>query len=107
MGVLWDFLGSRGMSWGLLELYWAPLVSQNYPERSQSGGPSDISEIVTTPEQELYSRRFMKLSWALVGLSWARIGALLISLGAIERIYLLKNNTFQIFFMESRIRNTE
>ena len=104
LGAPWGSLGAlRALPWAALGSSSASLGSQNGPEHTQCWSPSEISEIVTTPTRELYSRFFMELSWALLVLSWAllglfwvplgimrallaSLGALLGSLGAIQRI---------------------
>ena len=94
IGVLWDLSGLPGSCLlGSLGLSWASLRSrsQNSPEQTQSWGPSEISEIVTTPTGAPFS--FLRgavlssfgallgslgslfgLSWALLGLSWLVLG---------------------------------
>ena len=63
----WPLLGSSWLSWALLGCLGAGLGSPNRLEQTQSWGPSEISEIVTTPTRELHFRPFMDLSWALLG----------------------------------------
>ena len=64
-------MGSSWLSWALLGCLVTVLGTQNSPEQTQSWGPSEILEIVTTPTRELHFRPFMGLSWTLLGLSWA------------------------------------
>ena len=53
---------SLGAVSGSLGLSWASLRWQNSPEQTQSWGPSEISEIVTIPTQELHFRFFVGFS---------------------------------------------
>ena len=73
LGALWALLGSLG----------AVLGSQNSPEQTQSWGPSEISEIVTTPTRELHFRPFMGLSLGSFGALLGSLGGLLGSFGAL------------------------
>ena len=79
--------GSLGLSWGslgaLLGSLGAVLGSQNRPKQTQSWGPSEISEILTTPTWELHFRPFMGLSLGSFGALLGSLGGLLDSFGAL------------------------
>ena len=85
LGSLWEPLGaSRGSLWGLRVLPWtafglssALLGSQNDPEHTQSRSSSEISEIVTTPTQELHFHASWGSLEALVGALWGFLWSLL------------------------------
>ena len=82
-GLSRALLGSLGLSWGCLGPPWGRKTAQSW-------GPSEISEIVTTPKREVHFRPFMGLSLGSFGALLDSLGGLLDSFGALlARLWFL------------------
>ena len=78
LGAPWGSLGAvRALPWAALGSSSASLSSQNGPEHIQSWSSSEISEIVTTPTQELHFRASWRSLEALWEALWGFLGSLL------------------------------